>query len=160
MLCTATFSNSYVKWRLCYMMQRFVAVPFLLFSLTISLIFTSPKWGGNSLWQLANTCGVSQGRSGLRSILSSLGQARRRQNKRTKRTGSAAQSADPPASTSADLQARTSANQATGTILSSANLFFIGLINNYLFGASCLHLIMLLKKSLRFMTSVSAIDLT
>jgi hypothetical protein len=83
---------------------------------------------------------VSQGRSGLRSILSSLGQARRRQNKRTKRTGSAAQSAgtsaDPPASTSADLQARTSADQATGTILISAYLFYIGLMNNYLFGVS------------------------
>ncbi len=27
MLCAATFSNSYVKWRLCYVMLRFVAVP-------------------------------------------------------------------------------------------------------------------------------------
>ncbi len=80
-------------------------------------------------------CGVSQSRSGLRSILSSLGQARRRQNKRTKRTGSAAQSAGASADTpaSADLQARTSADQATGTILISAYLFFIGLMNNYFY---------------------------
>ncbi len=28
-MCAATFSNSYVKWRLCYVILRFVAVPFL-----------------------------------------------------------------------------------------------------------------------------------
>ncbi len=28
-LCAATFSNSYVKWGLCYVMLRFVAVPLL-----------------------------------------------------------------------------------------------------------------------------------
>jgi hypothetical protein len=49
MFCAATFSNSYVKWRLRYVMLHFVAVPFIE-NLPRSPSLFIPPCGGNPNW--------------------------------------------------------------------------------------------------------------